>query len=68
MHGYLPVRYAGLLALTRRIVLGAVVAGASLALAAALAACGSPALAPGTRSVVSAPARIAHTRLGAVGY
>jgi pimeloyl-ACP methyl ester carboxylesterase len=64
MHGYLPVRYAGPLALTRRIVLGAVAVGASLA----LAACGSPALAPGTRSVVSAPARIAHTRLGAVGY
>ncbi len=64
MYGYLPVRYAGLLALARRIALGAVVVGASLA----LAACGSPSLAPGTKSVVSAPARIAHTRLGAVGY
>ena len=35
----------------------------------ALGACGSaPAMAPGTASVVSAPVRIAHTRLGAVGY
>jgi len=35
----------------------------------ALSACGSaPARAPGTASVVSAPVRIAHTRLGAVGY
>ena len=28
----------------------------------------SPSLAPGTRSVVSAPVRVAHTGLGAVGY
>jgi pimeloyl-ACP methyl ester carboxylesterase len=28
----------------------------------------SQSLAPGTRSVVSAPVRVAHTRLGAVGY
>ena len=35
----------------------------------ALSACGSaPGMAPGTASVVSAPVRIAHTRLGAVGY
>ncbi len=35
----------------------------------ALSACGSaPGLAPGTASVVSAPVRVAHTRLGAVGY
>jgi len=35
----------------------------------ALGACGSaPGLAPGTASVVSAPVRIAHTRLGAVEY
>lgn len=35
----------------------------------AVTACSSPQpLAPGTRSVVSAPARVAHTRLGAVGY
>jgi len=34
-----------------------------------LSACGSaPKMAPGTASVVSAPVRIAHTRLGAVGY
>ena len=64
MHGYLPVRYAKRLAPGRRIALGAVAAGVALA----LAACGSPGLAPGTRSVVSAPVRIAHTRLGAVGY
>jgi pimeloyl-ACP methyl ester carboxylesterase len=36
---------------------------------AALSACGpAPEIAPGTASVVSAPARIAHTKLGAVGY
>src|SRR5690242_20504724 len=35
----------------------------------ALSACASsPGKAPGTGSVVSAPVRIAHTRLGAVGY
>jgi len=35
----------------------------------ALSACGSsPVKAPGTASVVSAPVRIAHTRLGPVGY
>jgi pimeloyl-ACP methyl ester carboxylesterase len=35
----------------------------------ALSACGSsPGMAPGTASVVSAPVRIAHTRLGAIGY
>jgi pimeloyl-ACP methyl ester carboxylesterase len=35
----------------------------------ALSACGSaPPMAPGTASVVSAPVRIAHTRLGAIGY
>ncbi len=35
----------------------------------ALSACGSaPGKAPGTASVVSAPVRIAHTRLGDVGY
>jgi pimeloyl-ACP methyl ester carboxylesterase len=35
----------------------------------ALSACGSvPQMAPGTASVVSAPVRIAHTSLGAVGY
>ena len=35
----------------------------------ALSACGSsPGKAPGTASVVSAPVRTAHTRLGAIGY
>jgi pimeloyl-ACP methyl ester carboxylesterase len=36
----------------------------------ALSGCGSaaPRIAPGTASVVSAPVRVAHTRLGAVGY
>src|SRR4029077_3978012 len=35
----------------------------------ALSACGSaPGRAPGTASVVSAPVRTAHTRLGAIGY
>jgi len=47
--------------------------GLSLAMAAALAslaigACGSAKDAPGTASVVSAPSRVAHTSLGAVGY
>jgi len=52
-------------ALPREIVLGLVAASVSFA----LSACGSaPAKAPGTASVVSAPVRIAHTRLGAVGY
>jgi len=35
----------------------------------ALSACASsPGKAPGTVSVVSAPVRIAHTKLGAIGY
>jgi hypothetical protein len=35
----------------------------------ALSACASsPGKAPGTASVVSAPVRIAHTKLGAIGY
>jgi pimeloyl-ACP methyl ester carboxylesterase len=65
MRGYLPVRDVGQLVTWRRTALGVVAAGVSLA----LAACGSSvSLAPGTRSVVSAPVRTAHTRLGAVGY
>jgi pimeloyl-ACP methyl ester carboxylesterase len=65
MHGYLPVRRAGLRLIWRRLKLGMAVVG----VASALAACSSPPpLAPGTRSVVSAPVRIAHTRLGAVAY
>ena len=42
---------------------------AAVLVSVALSACGSaPGMAPGTASVVSAPVRIAHTRLGAVGY
>jgi pimeloyl-ACP methyl ester carboxylesterase len=49
----------------RGITLGLVAVAGS----AVLSACGSaPKLAPGTASVVSAPVRTAHTRLGAVGY
>jgi pimeloyl-ACP methyl ester carboxylesterase len=52
-------------ALRRGIALG-LVAGV---VSAALSACGSaPGMAPGTASVVSAPVRIAPTRLGAIGY
>lgn len=52
-------------ALRRGIALGLVAVLASFA----LTACGSsPRVAPGTASVVSAPVRIAYTRLGAVGY
>ena len=52
-------------ALRRGIALGLVAVLMSIA----LSACGSsPGMAPGTASVVSAPVRIAHTRLGAVGY
>lgn len=43
--------------------------GAAVLVSFALSACGSsPVKAPGTASVVSAPVRVAHTRLGAVGY
>jgi pimeloyl-ACP methyl ester carboxylesterase len=56
---------AGWRALRRGTVLGLAVVGVSVA----LSACGSsPEMAPGTASVVSAPVRVAHTRLGAVGY
>jgi pimeloyl-ACP methyl ester carboxylesterase len=52
-------------ALRRGIALGLAVVGVSVA----LSACGSaPAMAPGTALVVSAPVRVAHTGLGAVGY
>ena len=52
-------------ALRRGITLGLVAVSVSFA----LSACGSsPAMAPGTASVVSAPVRTAHTRLGAIGY
>jgi hypothetical protein len=51
-------------------VLVAPVLAAAVLAAAVLSACGSsaPAPAPGTAAVVSAPVRVAHTRLGAVGY
>jgi len=56
---------AGWRALQRGIALGLAMVVVSFA----LSACGSaPGLAPGTASVVSAPVRVAHTRLGAVGY
>ena len=51
-------------ALGRKLALGLAAALASLA----IAACGSAPDAPGTASVVSAPVRVAHTSLGAVGY
>jgi pimeloyl-ACP methyl ester carboxylesterase len=52
-------------ALRRGIALGL----AAVLVPVALGACGSgPGRAPGTASVVSAPVRIAHTRLGDVGY
>ncbi len=48
---------------------GAVLGLVAVLVSFALSACGSsPGIAPGTASVVSAPVRIAHTRLGAVGY
>jgi pimeloyl-ACP methyl ester carboxylesterase len=54
-----------LLALRRGFVLGL----AAVLVTLALSACGSaPGKAPGTASVVSAPVRVAHTRLGPVGY
>ena len=47
----------------------AATAAAAMLVPAVLTACGSgPAAAPGTASVVSAPVRVAQTRLGAVGY
>ena len=52
-------------ALHRGIALG-LVAGL---VSSAVSGCGSsPGIAPGTASVVSAPVRVAHTRLGAIGY
>jgi pimeloyl-ACP methyl ester carboxylesterase len=48
---------------------GIAVALPAVLVAVAVGACGSsPGMAPGTASVVSAPVRIAHTGLGAVGY
>ena len=48
---------------------GAALGLAAVAVCAALSACSSAQeKAPGTASVVSAPVRIANTRLGTVGY
>jgi pimeloyl-ACP methyl ester carboxylesterase len=48
---------------------GIALAVAAVLMPLTLGACGSaPGMAPGTGSVVSAPERTAHTRLGAVGY
>jgi pimeloyl-ACP methyl ester carboxylesterase len=52
-------------ALRRGIALGLVAVLVSVALSACAS---SPGKAPGTASVVSAPVRTAHTRLGAIGY
>jgi len=65
MRRYLLVREMDLLALQRGFALALVAVLVSVA----LGACGSsPGEAPGTASVVSAPVRIAHTRLGTIGY
>jgi pimeloyl-ACP methyl ester carboxylesterase len=48
---------------------GTVLGLVAVVVSVALSACGSAQeIAPGTASVVSAPVRIAHTKLGAVGY
>jgi hypothetical protein len=53
----------------RKLVRGIALGLGAVLVSVALSACGSsPAMAPGTASVVSAPVRIAHTRLGAIGY
>ena len=54
--------------LRRGIALGLVAVLVSFALSACGSSPGKATVAPGTASVVSAPVRIAHTRLGAVGY
>jgi hypothetical protein len=62
---YLLARNINLLVLRQAIAWGLIAVLASFA----LSACGSaPRMALGTDSVVSAPVRIAHTSLGAVGY
>jgi pimeloyl-ACP methyl ester carboxylesterase len=62
---YLLSRNIDLLVSRRAIAWGLVAVLASFV----VSACGSaPQMAPGTASVVSAPVRIAHTSLGAVGY
>jgi len=65
MRRYLRPTAGGWRALRRGNAVGLAIVIASVA----LSACGStPRMAPGTASVVSAPVRIAHTGLGAVGY
>ena len=69
MRRYLLARDIDLLAGWRVLCRGVAVGLAAVLVSGALSACGSsPAEAPGTASVVSAPVRIAHTSLGAVGY
>jgi hypothetical protein len=68
MRRYLVVRDMNLLAGWRALRRGIAVGLAAVWVSVALGACGSsPGMAPGTASVVSAPVRIAHTSLGAVG-
>lgn len=65
MRRYLRAFDMDLLAFRRGFALGL----AAVLVALALSACGSsPGKAPGTAAVVSAPVRVAHTRLGSVGY
>jgi pimeloyl-ACP methyl ester carboxylesterase len=69
MRRYLVVRDTDLLASWRVLRRGFAAGLAAVLASIALGACGSsPGMAPGTASVVSAPVRIAHTGLGAVGY
>jgi len=69
MRRYLLALDVDLLASRRASRRGIAVGLAAVLASFALGACGSsPGEAPGTASVVSAPVRIAHTSLGAVGY
>jgi len=69
MRRYLVVRDMNLRAGRQALRRGIAVGLAAVWVSVALGACGSsPGMAPGTASVVSAPVRIAHTSLGAVGY
>jgi pimeloyl-ACP methyl ester carboxylesterase len=69
MRRYLVARDMDLLASWRAWRRGFAVGLIAVLVCLALGACGSsPGMAPGTASVVSAPVRIAHTSLGAVGY
>jgi pimeloyl-ACP methyl ester carboxylesterase len=69
MRRYLVAPDVDLLASGRALRRGIALGLAAVLASVALGACGSsPGMAPGTASVVSAPMRIAHTRLGDVGY